>query len=79
MRILVLGSGGREHALVWKLSRSSAVEKVFLVPGNGGSHQEKKVINVALDIANFPALVKFAAVNGVRPGTTFLLHHLTLS
>jgi phosphoribosylamine--glycine ligase/phosphoribosylformylglycinamidine cyclo-ligase len=72
MRILVLGSGGREHALVWKLSQSTAVEKIFLAPGNGGSHQEEKTINVKLDIADFPALVKFAAENEVRSVTTFL-------
>ena len=67
MRILVLGSGGREHALVWKLSQSTAVEKIFLVPGNGGSYQEQRVINVDLNIADFPALVGFATENEVRP------------
>jgi len=67
MRILVLGSGGREHALVWKLSQSTAVEKIFLAPGNGGSYQEQRVINVDLSIADFPALVKFATGNEVRP------------
>lgn len=67
MRILVLGSGGREHAIVWKLSQSTAVEQVFLAPGNGGSHQEQKVINIDLSIADFPALVKFAIENEVRP------------
>lgn len=70
MRILVLGSGGREHALVWKLSQSTLVEKIFLVPGNGGSHQEQKVFNVDLSIADFPALVKFATESEVRPVTT---------
>ena len=67
MRILVLGSGGREHALVWKLSQSPTVKEIFLAPGNGGSHQEKKVVNVDLSIADFPALVKFATENEVRP------------
>lgn len=66
MRILVLGSGGREHALAWKLSQSTSVEKIFLAPGNGGSYQEKKVTNVDLSIADFPALVGFAADNEVR-------------
>ena len=73
MRILVLGSGGREHALVWKLSQSPTVESIFIAPGNGGSNQDQKVINVALSIADFPALVKFATENEVRPVTTFLL------
>ena len=67
MRILVLGSGGREHALVWKLSQSAAITDIFLAPGNGGSYQEKKTTNVDLSIADFPALVKFAAENEVRP------------
>lgn len=67
MHILVLGGGGREHALVWKLSQSTAVGKIFLAPGNGGPHREQKVINVNLDIADFPALVKFATENEVRP------------
>ena len=67
MRILVLGSGGREHAIVWKLSQSTAVEKIFLVPGNGGSYQERKVINTDLSIADFPALAKFATENEVWP------------
>lgn len=71
MRILVLGSGGREHALVWKLSKSSAVNKIFLAPGNGGSYQEQKVINVDLGTTDFPALVEFATKNQVRPVTTF--------
>jgi len=67
MHILILGSGGREHALVWKLSQSATVKTIFLAPGNGGSQQEQKVINVDLDIADFPALVKFATENEVRP------------
>ena len=67
MRILLLGSGGREHALVWKLSQSTAVESIFLAPGNGGSYQQQKLINVGLSIADFPALVKFATENEVRP------------
>ena len=71
MRILVLGGGGREHAIVWKLSKSIAVEKIFLAPGNGGTHQEQKVVNVDLSTADFPALVKFATENQVRPATTF--------
>lgn len=71
MRILVLGSGGREHALVWKLSQSTSVEKIFLAPGNGGSYQEQKVTNIDLSIAGFPALVKFAVDNEVRPPCSF--------
>ena len=79
MHILVLGSGGREHALVWKLSKSTAVEKIFLAPGNGGSHKEPRVVNVPLSIADFPALVKFATENQVRSMATFLPLRPTLS
>jgi hypothetical protein len=67
MRILLLGSGGREHALVWKLFQSTAVETIFLAPGNGGSYQQQKLINVGLSIADSPALVQFATENEVRP------------
>jgi phosphoribosylamine--glycine ligase len=49
MKILVIGSGGREHALVWKLARSARVEKIFAAPGNGGTAVEEKTGNVFLD------------------------------
>lgn len=78
MRILVIGSGGREHALVWKLSQSTTVEKIFLSPGNGGTYREQKVINIDLGIADFPALVKFATENEVRPATSLLPLYMTL-
>ena len=45
MKILVIGSGGREHALVWKLAQSEKVEKVFAAPGNGGTAAEEKTVN----------------------------------
>lgn len=67
MRVLVLGSGGREHAIVWKLAQSSTVQKIFLAPGNGGSYQQHKVINIDLGTTDFPALAKFATENEVRP------------
>ena len=49
MRILVIGSGGREHALAWKLSQSPAVEKIFMAPGNGGSSQVAESIPLGPD------------------------------
>lgn len=64
MRFLIIGSGGREHALAWKLSQSAAVEHIYVVPGNGGTAKLPKctnVTNVAPD--NFAALVKFAKNN----------------
>lgn len=60
MKILVLGNGGREHALAWKLAQSPKVDKVFVAPGNAGTATEPGVENIALDPLNFPELVNFA-------------------
>src|SRR5919198_2739356 len=57
MKILVVGSGGREHALAWKLAQSPRVQKVLVAPGNGGTATESGVENVP--IAEIPALVDF--------------------
>jgi len=46
MKILVIGSGGREHALAWKLAQSEQVEKVFVAPGNAGTATEPRLENV---------------------------------
>ena len=48
MKLLVIGSGGREHALAWRLSQSAGVEKVFVAPGNAGTALEPALENVAL-------------------------------
>ncbi len=56
MKVLVVGSGGREHALAWTLSRSPSVEAVFAAPGNPGTAAEHKVTNVAVDSDDFAAL-----------------------
>jgi len=48
MKVLVIGSGGREHALVWKLAQSKNVEKIFAAPGNGGTAAEEKTVNLLL-------------------------------
>ncbi|HET7671504.1 MAG TPA: phosphoribosylamine--glycine ligase [Burkholderiales bacterium] len=57
MKILVVGSGGREHALAWKLAHSPKVQKVFVAPGNGGTATETGVENVSLTA--IPALIDF--------------------
>ena len=49
MNILVIGSGGREHALAWKLAEPDSVNRVFVAPGNAGTAQESKLENVPLD------------------------------
>lgn len=65
LRILLLGAGGREHALAWKLSQSDLVEHVFICPGNGGT--ASKASNVAhLSADDFSGLVHFAVENQVR-------------
>ena len=60
MKVLVTGSGGREHALAWKIAQSSAVEKVFVAPGNAGTELEVKLENVSISPMDFDALIEFA-------------------
>lgn len=66
MNVLVLGSGGREHALAWKLAQSEQVNTVFVAPGNAGTATETGVQNVDIDPLDFPALVEFARNNHVE-------------
>jgi len=65
MNILVLGSGGREHALAWKIAQDSKVTQVFVAPGNAGTATEDKCQNVDIDILNNPAIIEFAKANDV--------------
>lgn len=65
MNILVLGSGGREHALAWKIAQDEKVNKVFVAPGNAGTATEAKCENVAVDILDNPAIIAFAQQNNV--------------
>lgn len=65
MKVLVIGNGGREHALAWKLAQSPIVEKVYVAPGNAGTHREPKVENIAIDPLNFSALIDFAKHNKI--------------
>ena len=60
MRVLVVGSGGREHALVWKLAQSNLCEKVFVAPGNAGTADEPKTENVDLSAEDLDGLLDFA-------------------
>ncbi|MCP8888557.1 phosphoribosylamine--glycine ligase [Devosia ureilytica] len=63
MRVMVIGSGGREHALAWKIAQSPLVEALFVAPGNGGS--EKIATNLAVDINDHAAVIAAARDNGV--------------
>jgi phosphoribosylamine--glycine ligase len=64
MKLLVIGSGGREHALAWKLAQSPRVQKVFVAPGNGGSAGESGLENVAL--TEVAELLAFAKKEGIQ-------------
>jgi len=63
MNVLVVGNGGREHALAWKISQSPRTERVFVAPGNAGTAADAE--NVEISGEDFPALIKFAKENGV--------------
>lgn len=65
MNILVIGSGGREHALAWKAAQNPEVKTVFVAPGNAGTEREQKLENVAIDVMDFEALAHFAENNQV--------------
>lgn len=67
LNVLVLGAGGREHALAWKLAQSERVKRVFVAPGNGGTDgMGGKVVGVKVAWGNgFEALVEFARENEV--------------
>lgn len=60
MKLLVIGNGGREHALAWKLAQSPLVERIYVAKGNAGTHREPKVENIDIDPLNFEGLVDFA-------------------
>ena len=60
MKILVVGGGGREHALAWKLSQSTKVSQIYVAPGNAGTADEPKTKNVAIDAEDINALLDFA-------------------
>ncbi len=60
MKILIIGGGGREHALAWKAARSPLAERVYVAPGNGGTAREPGVENVPIPADDIEALVRFA-------------------
>lgn len=63
MNILLIGSGGREHALAWKLARSERVNKIYVAPGNGGTANLEKCNNI--DITDIEELIKFSKENNI--------------
>ena len=60
MKVLVIGSGGREHALAWKLSQSKSCTKIYVAPGNAGTAEEPKTENVDLKAEDIEGLLSFA-------------------
>jgi phosphoribosylamine--glycine ligase len=65
MKILVIGGGGREHALAWKAAQNTQVETVFVAPGNAGTALEEKLQNVAIGAEDVDGLLAFAKENSV--------------
>ena len=65
MKVLVIGGGGREHALAWKASQSAGVTDVFVAPGNAGTAIEDKLTNVDISATDVSALVAFAKDNQI--------------
>jgi phosphoribosylamine---glycine ligase len=63
MKVLVIGSGGREHAIAWKLAQSTLVDKIYCAPGNGGTALENKCKNIA--ISNNEDFLRFAKENNI--------------
>lgn len=65
MNVLVIGSGGREHALAWKAAQSTLVNKVFVAPGNAGTATEDKLENIDIAVGDINGLVAFAKNNDI--------------
>ena len=66
MNILIIGSGGREHALAWRCAQDNFVENVFVCPGNAGTYLENKVSNVEMDSNDFDAIEKFCVKENIE-------------
>ena len=64
MKILLLGSGGREHALAWKIAQSPKVDKLYIAPGNAGTKEVGE--NVKIKVTDFEAIAAFVLENGVQ-------------
>jgi phosphoribosylamine--glycine ligase len=65
VKILVVGNGGREHAITWKLLQSEKVHQVICIPGTGGTASMPRCRNLAMNVSDFEGIARFALVNGV--------------
>jgi phosphoribosylamine--glycine ligase len=66
MKVLIVGGGGREHALAWKAAQSTLVQQVFVAPGNAGTALEDGMENVAIGAENIDGLLEFASINQIE-------------
>ena len=66
MNILIIGSGGREHALAWKCAQDNFVKHVFVCPGNAGTHLENKVSNIEIESNDFDAIENFCVKENIE-------------
>ena len=66
MNVLIIGNGGREHALAWKLARSSRIKKIWVAPGNAGTAFENKTQNIAINVTDIQALIVFVKNNDIN-------------
>jgi len=66
MKVLVIGGGGREHALAWKAAQSPRVDKVYVAPGNAGTAIDDKLENIAIDAEDIDALLAFALKEAIE-------------
>ena len=64
MNILLLGSGGREHALAWKIAKSSKLDKLFIAPGNAGTSEVGTNVNIKAE--DFDAIKEFVLANDIK-------------
>ena len=84
MKVLVVGNGGREHALAWKLLQSPQVKQVFCSPGNGGTATLANCLNVGIAVDDFTSMVDLIKkrshrFGGSRARTTSIFGHYRLS
>lgn len=66
MKVLIVGSGGREHAFAWKCSQSQKVTKIYVAPGNGGTAKERKVENIKIEADDIDGLLNFAQLQNIN-------------
>ena len=65
LKILIIGQGGREHAIAWNLSKSEKVNSIYVAPGNGGTFFEKKTTNIEIKPNEIDLLINFVKKNSI--------------